>query len=841
MKLLAVDGNSIVNRAFYGIKLLTTKDGQYTNALVGFLNILLRLEAAERPDEVAIAFDLKAPTFRHKMYDGYKATRKGMPAELAGQMQPLKDLLDALGYRMVSCEGFEADDILGTLSAACRARGDECVIVTGDRDSYQLVGGPVYVMYEGTREKKVDEAVIRADYGVEPRQLIEVKSLMGDTSDNIPGVKGVGEKTALELIRTFGTLDGVYAHLDDERIRKAVRDKLARDEAQARMSRELAEIRLDAPVDTAPGAYRRRPPQAKRALDMLARYEMAATARKLHLEGGPAPAAGAPAAEAGGPAPAPLAGPLAGPVYLAPGGPDTAVLAAGGAAYTAPLDSPALLELLADGGCEKHCFDAKPFFRAAQAAGRPARGIVFDAKLAAYLLNPAASEYTVQRLAAEYAVAPAFPSADSRAPLLSPLCAALAGACAEKGQARLLAEMELPLAEVLAGMELQGVLVDAAGIRAFGDELQTALEHELAAIYDAVGYQFNVNSPRQLGRALFETLGLPAGKKTKGKTGYSTSAEVLENLRGLSPAVDHILLYRTYQKLNSTYIEGLLKVVGPDGRIHSTFNQTETRTGRISSGEPNLQNIPVRTELGSRLRRYFVAGPGNVLLDADYSQIELRILAHMADDEAMQQAFRSGADIHRSTAARIYGVAPEDVTPAQRSSAKAVNFGIMYGKGAFSLGKELGISMRDAQAFIDAYLDTYPKVRDYMQAVIEGGRKNGYVSTLYGRRRYLPELSSPNAALRAQGERMAMNAPIQGTAADVIKLAMIRVHRCLREEGLSARLILQVHDELIVECPAAEKERAAAILGREMAAAASLKVPLVADVHEGRTWYDAKG
>ena len=837
MKLLAVDGNSIVNRAFYGIKLLTTKDGRYTNALVGFLNILLRLESAEHPDEVAIAFDLKAPTFRHKMYDGYKAQRKGMPEELAAQLPPLKDLLGRLGYKMVTCEGFEADDILGTLAAACRQRGDECVIVTGDRDSFQLVGGPVRVAYEGMREKRVDEDAVRADYGVEPRQLIDVKSLMGDTSDNIPGVKGIGEKTALDLIRNFGSLEGVYQNLDDERIRKAVREKLARDKAQAEMSRVLAEIKLDAPIDTAPGAYARGPVDRDGVRALLAEYEMAATAAKLNLSGAAAPAE---APQPAGPAPAPLEGPLSGPVALCFAG-GAVLLAAGDKAYTAAADSPHLLAVLTDGSCEKHCFDAKPFFRLAFEAGREAKNITFDAKLAAYLLNPAAAEYTVAHLAQEYGVQPAFASASGDAALLQPLCAALQQKCAEDGLTWLLDEMELPLAEVLANMEYRGILVDSEGLRAFGDELQKALAEELSAIYDIVGYEFNVNSPKQLGHALFEALGLPAAKKTKSKAGYSTNAEVLENLRGQSPAIDHILLYRTYQKLNSTYIEGLLKVVGPDGRVHSTFNQTETRTGRISSNEPNLQNIPVRTELGSRLRRYFLAGQGRTLLDADYSQIELRILAHMADDAAMQEAFSSGADIHRSTAAKMYHVAPEEVTPAQRSSAKAINFGIMYGKGAFSLGKELNVSMREAQDFIDTYLGTYPNVRDYMQDVIDGGRQKGYVSTMYGRRRYLPELNNANAALRAQGERMAMNAPIQGTAADVIKLAMVRVYRRMKAEGLQAQLILQVHDELIVECPEDEKERATAILGEEMLAAASLKVPLLADVHEGKTWYDAKG
>ncbi len=836
MKLLAIDGNSIVNRAFYGIKMLTTKDGRYTNALVGFFNILAKLEQAERPDEVAIAFDLKAPTFRHTLYDGYKAQRKGMPEELAAQMPVLKEMLAALGYQTVTCEGFEADDILGTLAQACRARGDECVIATGDRDSFQLVGGPVRVQYEGNRPKRMDEAAVRETYGVEPRQLIEVKSLMGDTSDNIPGVAGVGEKTALSLIQNFGTLDGVYENLEDARIKKGVREKLTRGEDQARMSRVLAEIRLDAPIDTAPGAYARGAGDPQAARELFVQCEMFTTLDKLGLGGVPAQ----PQEDDRPDLPMqPLPGGLEGEIYLLPC-PGGYAAVQDGAVYFAAPDAPEWTELLRNGRARKHCFDAKPLFRAALEAGARAEGIVFDAKLAAYLLNPSASEYTVERLAGEYGAHASFRcSSAPGAAVLQPLCEILRTQCAGQGMTDLLEEIELPLCEVLADMEYRGILVDRQGIEEFGRELQTALAAELAAIYEGVGYEFNVNSPKQLGRALFEDLGLPTRKKTK--SGFSTNAETLESLRGYSPVIDHILQYRVYQKLSSTYVEGLLKVIGPDGRIHSTFNQTETRTGRISSNEPNLQNIPVRTKLGSRFRRYFLAGEGSTLVDADYSQIELRILAHIAGDEHMREAFLSGEDIHRATAAKMYGAALKDVTPEMRTSAKAINFGIMYGKGAYSLSRDLSISVKDAEAFINAYLGTYPKVKDYMDSTIAHGRENGYVATLYGRRRALPELTSPNFNIRAQGERMAMNTPIQGTAADVIKLAMVRVYRRLNAEGMKARLILQVHDELIVECPLEEKDRAVAILKEEMEHAASFTVPLTADVHEGRTWYDAKG
>lgn len=834
MKLLAIDGNSIVNRAFYGIKLLTTRDGRYTNALVGFFNILTKLIGAEAPDEVAVAFDLKAPTFRHKMYAGYKAQRKGMPDELAAQMPVLKEMLTALGYKIVTCEGYEADDILGTLAAACRARGDECVIATGDRDSFQLVGGPVRVQYEGTKAQRIDEDAVRERYGVAPAQMIDVKSLMGDSSDNIPGVTGIGEKTALALIQTFGSLEGVYGHLDDARIKKGVRAKLEAGREQAEMSRTLARIVCTAPIDTAPGAYRRGAPDAEKARALFTQCEMFSTLAKLDLEEPETPDTRPDTPVR----PAPAA-PLGGRVYLCPA-PGGWHAAQGGGVWFFEDGSPALAELCADAGAEKFCFDAKPLFRAALAAGKTAQNIAFDAKLAAYLLNPAASDYTPARLAGEYGVKADFRCDEAPdAPLMAPLCRALAGACEAQGMAGLLRDIELPLCAVLADMEHRGILVDKAGIEAFGHELAAALEEELAAIYGIVGYEFNVNSPKQLGKALFEDLGLPTRKKTK--SGYSTNAETLESLRRYSPVIDHILQYRVYQKLNSTYVEGLLKVVGPDGRIHSTFNQTETRTGRISSNEPNLQNIPVRTPLGSRFRRYFIASEGCTLVDADYSQIELRVLAHVSGDEAMRAAFCSGEDIHRATAAKMYGVAPQQVTPAMRTSAKAINFGIMYGKGAYSLSRDLGITVKEAEDFIEAYLGTYPGVRRYMEQTIAHGRENGYVSTLFGRRRPLPELTAPNFNVRAQGERMAMNTPIQGTAADVIKLAMIRVYRRLAAEGLRAKLILQVHDELIVEAPLGEADAVRAIVKEEMERAADFAVPLTADVHEGRTWYDAKG
>ena len=848
MKLLAIDGNSIVNRAFYGIKLLTTKDGRYTNGIVGFMNILLRLLGEEKPDAVAVAFDLPAPTFRHKAYDGYKGTRKGMPAELAGQMPLLKELLADLGYRMVTAEGYEADDILGTLAAAAASSGDECVIATGDRDSLQLVSPTTRVLLASTQmgrsvTVRMDEAAVRAKYGVSPRQLIEVKALMGDASDNIPGVAGIGEKTALALIAEFGTLAGVYEHLDSDKIRPAVRAKLERGKEQAEMSRYLAEIVTDAPIETAPAGYVKGKGDPAAAARLLASLEMQGLLDKLGLS--PAPAA-APAEGKQEPLPRleprPLALPLPAPAAIARrtgAEAEEYLVVSGGALYTAGAEDPAFLQLLADGGVKKRAFDAKPLHALAQRQGRRAEGIAFDGKLAAYLLNPAAAGYDPVRLASEYGVGAAFAAEDPAAGLLEPLFDALAAALDAQGMTKLLAEIEQPLAEVLASMELAGVQVDPDGIRAFGQELRAALAGELAEIYRLVGYEFNLNSTRQLGDALFSKLGLPAKKKTK--SGWSTNAETLESLRGVHPVIEHILLYRSYQKLNSTYVEGLLRVAGPDGRVHSVFSQTDTRTGRISSSEPNLQNIPVRTELGSRLRRYFVAPAGWVLLDADYSQIELRILAAISGDEKMQAAFAAGEDIHRATASRIFGVPFDLVTPQLRSRAKAVNFGIVYGIGAFSLAKDVGVSVGEADRFIKNYLNEYAGIREYMQRTVEEGREKGYVTTLYGRRRPLPEINAANRNVRALGERMAMNTPIQGTAADIIKLAMIRVHRRLLAEGLRARLVLQVHDELIVEAPAEEAQRAAAILGEEMERAADLPVKLIAEVKEGATWYDAKG
>lgn len=875
MKLLVLDGNSILNRAFYGIKLLTTKDGQFTNAIYGFMNILLKLQDGEKPDEIAIAFDLKAPTFRHKMYDGYKAQRKGMPDELAAQMPVLRQLLADLGYVEVTKEGFEADDILGTLAAQAAQRGDECLLATGDRDSLQLVRPGVTVLLTTTKmgrgeTVRMDEAAIQEKYGVTPAQLIETKALMGDASDNIPGVPGIGEKTAFALIQQFGTVEGVYQNIEDPVIKAGQRQKLLDGRASADLSYKLAEINCEVPVESTPGTYVRQPGNPQAAAELLARLEMNSLLTRFDLS---AAAVAAPTGENATPAAQvqakPLPQGLAGMVFMAPAQSGlvtesdgqlsmqdanqpplvrgwVVVPAGTQEVYFAPDGSPELLALLWDGKAYKRGFDTKELHRQAMAggpdgaSGQPAQNIVFDAKLAAYLLNPSGAGYDITHLAGGYGIRPAFACGEyPEAPLLEPLFRRLQQDCEEAGMAKLLHEIEQPLAEVLASMELLGIGIDAPALRAFGVELQKELEKQQASVFAEVGYEFNLNSPKQLGEALFDKMGLPHGRKTK--SGWSTDAETLEGLRSYSPVIDTILLYRVYFKLNSTYVEGLLKVIGPDGRIHSTFNQTEARTGRLSSNEPNLQNIPVRTQLGSRLRAFFIAGPGKTLADADYSQIELRILADISGDEAMQQAFLDGQDIHRATAARVNGLPLEMVTPQMRSNAKAVNFGIVYGIGAFSLSKDLGISVKEAGDFINTYLDRFPGVRHYMESTVAYGKEHGYVETLYGRRRPVPELASSNHNVKALGERIALNTPIQGTAADVIKLAMIRVYNRLNKEGLRARLILQVHDELIVETPQEEAEVVCRLLQEEMEGAASMAVPLDADVHTGRTWLDAKG
>lgn len=862
MKLLALDGNSIVNRAFYGIKVLTTKNGEFTNGIVGFLNILEKLKEETKPDAVAIAFDLKAPTFRHKTYAGYKAQRKGMPPELAAQMPLLKELLGYLGYRIVTCEGWEADDILGTFAKTCEDTGHTCMIATGDRDSLQLVSDKTTVRLATTKFGQsavtvYDMDAIRETYGVEPKQLIDIKAIQGDTSDNIPGVAGIGEKGAGELIRKFGSLQYIYDNLDTLDIKPGMKNKLEASRENAFLSYDLGTIRCCAPIDTEITDYIPTAGDPTAAASLMTRLELFKLMDRLHISAEAAPAVEAETEES-----------ELLPVREYTDG--AAILAQcedAGEAYFVPVwENDCITKLYFCGdfvngrevavvpaqdaflkaffGCKfikKYTTGLKILHRAALRLGTRLENPAIDLELAAYLLNPSASDYTVLRLAAEYGVAVgSYEDETARAAAVLPeVCAVLQKEIDQKGQHELLETIEIPLALVLGEMEESGFLVDREAIRAYGEQLGEMTEQLRQEIYEDVGYEFNINSPAQLGEALFVKLGLPHGKKTK--TGYSTNADVLEGLRDVHPAVDKVLRYRTVAKLKSTYCEGLLKVIAEDGRIHSNFNQTETRTGRISSTEPNLQNIPVRTAIGREFRRFFIASEGFDLVDADYSQIELRVLAHVANDAQMIGDFREGRDIHTSTAARVFDMPEEFVTPQMRSRAKAVNFGIVYGIGAFSLAKDIGVTRKEADDYIHDYLRNYKGVADYMERVVEEAKQNGYVETLFGRRRYLPELKSSNFNMRAFGERVARNMPIQGAAADIIKIAMIRVRNRLLNEKLSAKLILQVHDELIVECPKAETEKVKMILAEEMENAVSLSVPMLAEAVSGESWYQAKG
>lgn len=842
MKLLALDGNSIVNRAFFGIKMLTTKDGQYTNGIYGFLNILHRLEQDVKPDAVAIAFDLKAKTFRHEMYPEYKGNRKGMADELASQMPVLKEILTNLGYVLVSKEGYEADDILGTLARSATEKGDECFIATGDRDSLQLANDNVKIILATTQFGKgqntlMDTAAIKEKYGLEVNQLIDLKALMGDTSDNIPGVKGVGEKTAVSLLQKFGTLDDIYANLDDPFIKKGVRTKLETDREMAYLSKQLGTICTTAPVETDPAAYVKQQGDLSKAAEMLGKLEMYTMIDKFC---GDSQLTFETASEESSLETVQItdfSDTLSTAILWQSG--ENFIIAWNKTVEKLPADSDKLKEYLESPEKEKIAFDVKALHKFCFEKGIQPQNITFCLTLAAYLTNPLATSYGKDVLPMATGAEKSFECADSFAPFAHSCYTILKDNIEKDNQQSLLFDIEMPLAEVLANMEHIGFAVDKQGIVDFGVKLKEQLATDQQLIWDMVGESFNINSPKQLGHALFEVLGLPAGKKTK--TGYSTNAETLEGLRKYHPVIDVILNYRSYQKLNSTYVEGFIDKIQPDGRIYSTFNQTETRTGRISSSEPNLQNIPVRTPLGSELRKFFVAKPGHILLDADYSQIELRILAHISGDKVMSDAFINGDDIHARTASQVMKLPMEMITPQLRSRAKAVNFGIVYGIGAFSLAKDTGMTVKEADAFIKDYLHNFSGVAEYMDAITAFAKEHGYVTTLYNRKRLLPEVNNSNKNVQAAGIRMAMNTPIQGTSADIIKIAMVKVYNRLKAEGMKSQLVLQVHDELIVESPLDEMEKAAAILSQEMQNAAQLSIPLKADVNSGENWYIAKG
>ncbi|MEG2193023.1 MAG: DNA polymerase I, partial [Oscillospiraceae bacterium] len=745
MRLLALDGNSILNRAFYGIKLLTTKDGQYTNGIYGFLNILQKLEQDLKPDATAIAFDLKAKTFRHEMYPQYKGTRKGMPEELAQQMPVLKELLADLGYNIVTCEGYEADDILGTFAKACTRAGDECFIATGDRDSLQLTDEKVKIVLTTTQFGKgqstvMDEGAVEEKYSLKTSQLIDLKALMGDASDNIPGVKGVGEKTAVALLQEFGTLEEIYKNISDDRIKKSVREKLIADEDMAYLSKKLGTIYTEVPIDTQIKSYIKSSgnlPKAEKALKKLEMFSMAErlcgdTGAQIGFEDVKTNLD-------------------TNEIKAFDGDFEQAIIYQNGGRFiilwdkkvqSCEKDSPLLKAFLADKAKEKIAYDIKELYEFGFENDIEIENVSFCMKLASYIANPSAVSYDFDRISSATNTPKAFECEDNFAPYAQGVYQVLKAQIEKENQQQLLFDIEMPLAKVLASMEHIGFAVDRQGIVDFGATLKEQLGKDLQSVYDMVGFEFNLNSPKQLGSALFDTLQLPTGKKTK--SGYSTNAETLEGLRKYHPVIDVILNYRTYQKLNSTYVEGMLDKIKDDGRIHSTFNQTETRTGRISSGEPNLQNIPVRTKLGQELRKFFVAKEGCVLLDADYSQIELRILAHISGDKVMQEAFIHNQDIHAKTASQVLKIPIEMVTPQLRSRAKAVNFGIVYGIGAFSLAKDTGMSVKEADNFIKEYLENFSGVRTYMKDITQFAKDNGYVATMYNRKRLLPEMNNSN-------------------------------------------------------------------------------------------------
>lgn len=836
MKLLVIDGNSIVNRAFYGIRLLSNKQGQYTNAIFGFINIYQKSISEVKPDAVAIAFDLKAPTFRHKFYSGYKAHRKGMPEELHQQMKPLKELLTALGIKIVECEGYEADDILGTLAYACENQGGHAFIATGDRDSLQLVSENITVRLATTKETVIyTPEKIAEVYGVEPRDLIEVKALMGDSSDEIPGVAGIGEKTALALIKDYKTVENLYENLETAKLTPSVRAKLENGKESAKMSKFLAEIVTNAPISTDMNDYVLKEADNDKAVGILRELEMYGTIEKLGLN---ATAVPAPTAEKAEVKQVEISDfdltKLADKIDIMLDK-NKLFIVSQNDAFICENESDILSVLQSD--TQKRTFDAKAIYEYAFPKNINVKNIVFDATIAGYLLNATSNDYSFSRLCDEYQIAYDKENESTCFSALTALLDTLEKKIESEDMQNLLSEIELPLAEVLASMESIGFFVDKDGIENFGQGLKEKIAELEQKIYNLAGRKFNISSPKQLGEILFEDLGLPAKKKTK--SGYSTNAEVLEKLRKYHPIIDEVLEYRKLTKLNSTYVEGLLKEIGDDGRVHSYFRQTETRTGRISSTEPNLQNIPVRTDLGRNMRKFFIASRNRVLLDADYSQIELRVLAHIANDETMLKGFASGEDIHAITASQVFDMPLEFVDKSMRSAAKAVNFGIVYGIGAFSLSQDIGVTVAEADRYIKNYLDKYSGVSRYMKEVVENGKRDGYVTTLFGRRRYVPELNSSNGMMRKFGERVAMNAPIQGTAADIIKLAMVNVYKRLKAENLDADLILQVHDELIVECSKQDADKAAEILQNEMENAVKLNVKLVAEVGKGKSWYEA--
>lgn len=871
---MVIDGNSILNRAFYGVRLLTNHEGFYTNGIYGFLSTYFKLMEDEKPDRVIVCFDKKAKTFRHLMYEGYKAKRKEMPEELAMQMPVLKDILDKLGITQYELEGYEADDLLGTISQMADESNNDCVLVTGDKDSLQLIGGHTKVKLVVTRmgqttTKDYDPSLFREEYGFDPAGMVDLKALMGDASDNIPGVTGIGEKTAKALIQEFSTVDSVYENIESPKIKTSVRNKLLKGKEQADMSRTLATIIRDVPLPVTLSEIKEPSINEDDLFKLFTRLEFKNFIQRLQLKQSD---------EAKGKKPLQwmriaeqkeaykvlhdLPEQIA--VVLSK---DCSLLAISADEKEFILsqqdfeekDWNAILSKILNSRFSVCMHDAKEKIVFLHQYGIEVKSVSFDICIAAYLLNPTENGYSLDKLSTAYLnevldenlydidtannlfgiTEEAIQSIAEAVRTIENLRPVLEKKLQNEGMSNLFYEIEMPLLYILANMEIDGVRIDPSQLNEYGKKLSACAEEIRHKIYMDAGEEFNINSTKKLGEILFDKLKLPVIKKTK--TGYSTNVDVLEHLKGYNPIIGEIMEYRQLTKLLSTYVDGLSKFISPiDGRIHSHFQQTVTATGRLSSTEPNMQNIPVRTELGAELRKMFVAEPGNVLFDADYSQIELRVLAHIADDQAMIQAFYSGRDIHTATAAQVFHVPEDKVTPKMRSSAKAVNFGIVYGISEFSLAGDIGVSRKEAGEYIHSYLDTYRGVAMYMDSVKQEARERGYVESLVGRRRYLPELKSKNFNIRSFGERVALNTPIQATAADIIKIAMIRVDRRLKKENRKTKLILQIHDELILEGPEEEKEEILVLLQDEMEHAFTMQVPLVADSAWGKNWQEAK-
>ena len=832
-KLLAVDGNSILNRAFYGIRPLNAPDGLPTNAIYGMLNILHARISQVEPDYAAVAFDVKAPTFRHKEFSEYKAGRHATPDDLLAQMPWAKKCCEAMGLAVLEKEGWEADDILGTLASMAEGEEVEAYILTGDRDSLQLISDSTRILLATNNDTVTfDRAAFNEKYGVEPEVFVDVKALMGDSSDNIPGVPGIGEKTALKLISEYGDLDSLYEKFEDSALTAGVKNKLRTGKESAYLSRFLAKIDREAPIEKALADLSWQGYDSEQLTPLLTKLGFSAFLKKMG-ENSTAPAS-APTKEKCAELDDISALPDAMLGIYFEG--DAAYISDGECSYSAALDE--LIPIFSDKDRSIALFDLKSALHFLSEKGIELKAKVFDCSLAAYVLNAQTNTSSLDSLALTFLQES---SADQPARAARLICR-LACTLEEKltgNEKKLYEEIELPLAYLLFEMEKAGFLVDRKGLAEYSELLSGEAKRLECEIYDLAGCEFNINSPKQLASVLFDDdkLGLPCFKKTK--SGYSTNAEVLEKLRPYHPIIDKILYYRQLVKLNSTYAVGLLNVADGDGRVHTTFNQTVTATGRLSSAEPNLQNIPIRTELGRELRRFFTAREGYTLIDADYSQIELRLLAAISGDETMIGAFRDGIDIHTLTASQVFGIFPEAVTSELRKRAKAVNFGIVYGIGDFSLAQDIGVTKREAGEYIRSYLDTYPGIDSYLKNTVADAREKGFVTTLMGRKRYIPELSSSKKTLVSFGERVAMNSPIQGTAADVIKLAMINTARALREAGLDARLILQVHDELLVEARQDHAEEAMAILKREMENAYQTTVSLSVEIASGKTWFDA--